>query len=83
MSIFSSMSNAISRTFDTVASAADTAEETIGMATNHIHNRAKAHAIRDKQYVVTELAKDLNRMSQDLEDDANLKTLYEDLIKDW
>lgn len=83
MSIWSSMSNAIQATFNTVTDVAETAQESVSMATEFVHNRAKEQSLTDKQAVIVRTAQTLQVLKQDLDADAELKKIYDHLEKDW
>lgn len=83
MSVLSSISNALTTTFDTVTAVATTAQETVGMATEYVHNRAHSQKLTDKQAVIVSTAKALQVHKQELDADEELKALYDELEKDW
>lgn len=83
MSVLSSISNALTQTFDTIGAVAQTAQETVGMATEYVHNRAHSQKLTDKQAVIVSTAKTLQVHKQELDKDAELKALYDELESNW
>jgi len=83
MSVLRSLSNALITTFDTVGAVANTAQETVGMATEYVHNRAHSQKLTDKQAVIVSTAKTLQVHKKELDADEELKALYDELEKEW
>lgn len=81
MSIWSSASNAISTTLDTVTDAATTAQETISMATDFVHNRAVEQKHTDRTAVVLRMSKTMSTMQEELDADPKLQTMFDDMSK--
>ena len=76
MGIFSSISNAISRTTDQVSNTANVVEKTLNVAHDYVDIRAKKFAITDKKQVALDLALTLADIDDQLEDDAKLKQYF-------
>lgn len=83
MSIWSSMSNAVQASFNTITDVAETAQETVSMATEFVHNRAKEQSLTDKQAVIVRTAQTLTVLQKELEADEKLNAMYEKLSTDW
>lgn len=82
-SIMTSLSHALIQTFDTVGDVAGAAQKSVGMATTYVDNRAKKQTIVDKEAVVLATAKELHVLKKDLDADEELKTIFDQLHKDW
>ena len=79
MGIFSSASNAITSIFDTITDVANTAGESVSMATTYVHNRAVSQKLTDKQEVMVSTAETLAALQTRLDADEKLRTIYEKL----
>jgi ATP-dependent protease HslVU (ClpYQ) peptidase subunit len=83
MGIFASASNAIVATFDTVTRIATAADETVGIGTTYVENRAKKQRKTDKENVILATAKEMQAVKSELKKDKELESLFNKLAKDW
>lgn len=83
MGMFTSVANTIVKVFDTVTDVASTAQETVGMATTYVHNRAVSQKLTDKQEVMVTTAETLAVLQAKLDADEKLAKIYASLEKDF
>ena len=82
MGMFSSINRAITKSFDLIASTAESIEESVTAGTDSISVRAQVFKATDKQHVVKEGAKKLAAIQAELNADPELSRLYEELMKE-
>ncbi len=80
MGMFASISNAITKTFDTATKAATTVEESLDVATTYVHHRAVAFKDTDMMTVATDHAKRQSALKDELKEDAQATAIFNDLI---
>ena len=83
MGIFRSASNAITSIFDTITDVANTAGESVSMATTYVHNRAVSQKLTDKQEVMVSTAETLAALQTKLDADEKLAAIYASLEKEF
>ena len=83
MGIFSTVRETVIAVCNPVISAANAADESLSMATSAIHNRATAHKLHDRQYVIVETSEKMLKLNAKLDSDPKLKTLYNKLEKEF
>ena len=83
MSIISSSSKAVCSVLDTVASVGQSAQKSVGIATEYVDNRAIAFSEKDQTAVSLQLAKDLTEMQQELNSDDNLRATFNKVQSLW
>lgn len=83
MGIYSSASNAITSIFDTITDVANTAGESVSMATTYVHNRAVSQKLTDKQEVMVSTAETLAALQTKLDADEKLRAIYDQLEKEF
>lgn len=81
MAIFSSINKAITGTIDTAGDVINAAQETVNMATTYIHHRAVAQQVIDRDTVVLSTTKSLKLIKDELDEDEDLATLFEETNK--
>lgn len=80
MGIFASTRDAICSVLNTVTDVADTAGETVRMATTYVDNRAFVFEDEDAATVATASAKRQASLKRELEADEEATAIYNDLI---
>jgi len=82
MSILRSARNAIVGVLDTVSDVTKGAQETVGVGTQFVHNRAVAFAKADREVVLVGLSKTLRELQSELDADPMLAKIHDDLAKE-
>ena len=83
MSVLTSLSNAVIKTFDAVAEVGEAAESGIGMCTKYVHNRARKQKLTDLESVKISTAKEMVKHKRELDADKELKAMYDELDAEW
>ena len=82
-SIFSALSDTIIGTLETVTDVASATQKTVSMATTYVDNRAKRQTKTDREYTILETAKEMKLYKNELDADAELKSIFDALEADW
>lgn len=83
MGIFSAIRDTIVATTRPVISTANALDESLSIATEYVHNRAVATKLTDKQYVMVQTSKTLATLQAELDADAKLKAIYDQLESEF
>lgn len=83
ISVFRSVSNSLISVFNTITDVADTAGESVQIATTYVHNRAIEQKLTDNSHVRLSTAKSLRAIQVELEGDEALTKIFEDLEQEF
>lgn len=80
MSMFRSIASAVTTTFNRVEDTANTVGAGIDLANGYVERRKVKFEVLDKQRVAMDLAKDLEEIAEELDQDEDLKNRYEECL---
>lgn len=80
-SIITSMKNTITTSLDTATDLISAAQETVGMATTYVHNRAVSQQIVDRDTVVLSTTLQLELIKEELEGNEERQALFDATAK--
>lgn len=83
VTVRSSFRQALIGIFGTVAETGGAAQETVGMATNYVHNRAVEQRLTDRAFIRHRTAETLRDIQKKLDADADLSALYDKLESEF
>lgn len=83
MSVFSSLSSAISQSLDAVGSTASSIEKTVDIANIYVDNNHKRITKVVKQDAILSTAKHHSNIAAELNADDNLKAAFKALEAEW
>lgn len=76
-------STALKGILSTITTTATAAEETVGIATGFVHNRAMEQKHTDKAFVQQRTARKLSELAAELQSDPTLQPIIDELDKSW